>query len=289
MRLLEKTAAISGFLRAAPGLALLRANIRRQRGGDPMDAARSAWTLGLRLRPVLTGLQCYENRFGHGWKDLLLLLLTEELAKCGLGRPPDMTVKGLELLRARAAARRPTVVVTMHAPTDAVLNRLFEENGCPSTLLAARGAKIRRKARLLGLRGELDVIERSSDSFLSLRARMAEGRVVCCCVDFTEPRKDSLLHDVRVSPAMFQMAKLLRSSILYAETRATADGAILVSLAEPSVDTAAVDAGACCADFVSWLTEQQGDGRDIGIADWPGDFVGSAGFFAQAPNIAHSD
>jgi hypothetical protein len=162
----------------------------------------------------------------------------------------------------------PPIVVMVHSPVDAILNRVFHEAGVSWTLLATGSAKVLKRARLLGLAGELDTVPRTSDALLALRRKLADGRVVCACIDFVRPPNRSARGHVFVSPALFDLAKRTGCPVLYADTAVMEDGIVQATFAAPRVGQRAVSAEAWAEDFIAWLKTEQGDRRDWAVRKW---------------------
>jgi len=266
--LLQLAQAASAAVRVALGKLWLRAYVRLHWGTDPDARMKSIWAAARRLRILFAGAEVYHNRFGRDWRDWLLLWILREMHRVRLQVTPRVRIRGIELLLSNADRRIRTIVVTTHSPVDAVLNRVFQENGFASTLLAKKNDRIVRKARLLGLQGELDTIARTSDALLIMRRKLNEGRLIVACVDFTLPRTGSFRVDLLVSPAMFELAKSVRASLLYADTWVSADGAIDVAFGQPGIDMAASSADMLAGDFISWLHGELGDRRKLRVMKW---------------------
>ena len=267
-RWLQVLLAASGAFRVAIGALWLKAYVRMNSGAESAAAMSRIWKSAQRLRIFFRGEEFYRNRFGRNWREKLLLRILQEMRRAGLSHEPRVRVSGLEFLLTNADEKIPTIVVTTHSPVDAVLNRIFRENGIPSSLLVDKAVRISKKAQLLGLQGELDTIARTNDALLIMRRKLNEGRLICACVDFTWPRARSFYVDVRISPAMFELAKSMKASILYAENWVSADGHIEVAFGTPTIDTKANTAQALSQDFIAWLQKSLGDQRDLRVLKW---------------------
>lgn len=258
--------ALSGGLRWCLGAFWLEIYVRLN-AGQPTDALFAAtWKAAARLRFLFAGGETYRNRFGRNWREMLLLRLLRAMERCGKPRPPQIKIVGANILD--ACRGRPTIVITMHSPIDAVLNRVFQEAGLPSTLLVDKTARINRKANLLGLRGSLDTIGRTSDALLMMRRKLHEGRLICACVDFTWPTDGSFEVGLRISPAMFELARSLRTTLIYAESWVTDDGVVKIAIATPRTDISAAMAAATSADFIAWMRDDLGDCRPMATQKW---------------------
>jgi hypothetical protein len=265
MRGLSWLAAPLGRLRVRAGARRLQDFIDRNRGLAP-DALRDAtWAEVKALGEYFAGAERHRNKRAYGWREIMFERMLILLDRAGLGSPPDVITHGREILR-QAAEDGPTVVLTLHSPVDAVLNRLFDEAGIPWVLLATRAEKIIPRARLLGLRGPLEVVGRDDDSLLTLRRHLREGRAVCACVDFVWP-KHLARRRVFVGPALFEFGIRTGCAIVYADTRVTDDGRIDVAYTLPRV-AANASADAHAEDFIAWLKLERGETRLLAVRKW---------------------
>ncbi len=270
--------AVLGLARATAGELWLRVSIRRNRRLEPELLFAKTWSAASRLGFLNAGAELYDNCYGHDWKDILLPRVLRRMERAGVPFTPKVVVSGLDLLR--ADAKRPIVCITVHSPVDAVLNRIFIEAAFPTSVLAAGAGATTRRARLFGLRGDLDVIIRTDDALLMMRRRLADGWLVNGCVDFTRRMAGSLRRDVFVSPAMFDLARMAGASILYAGTRVSDEGAIEVALASPRIDVSASTGEACAEDFIAWLQTAHDDQRDFRVMRWDREHRHQRGLFA---------
>lgn len=253
-----------GRVRVAIASLRLRAFIRRNRRSEPAALFEMTWSEANRLGRLFDGLAEYRNRFRHAWRDILFLRVLRSLDRAGVRFVPKVAVRGFEIIRS-AATKGPVIVVLVHSPVDAVINRLLDDAGLPWVLLASRAQSTRVKARLLGLAGALDVIPLTSDSLLATRRSLAQGRAVCACVDFTIRSEPGALF---VSPALFDLAMRTGSAVAYAHTRVTDGGTIEVTCAAPRIDLSVSTPDALAEDFVAWLRDDQGDGRSRTVRKW---------------------
>ncbi|KAB2310420.1 hypothetical protein F8A87_08745 [Betaproteobacteria bacterium SCN2] len=212
------------------------------------------------------GAAMMRNRFSFPWQDMLFLRLLEEMQRAGLACRPKLKLANAGLLDS-AKESQPMIVVTVHSPVDASLNRAFEECGLDWTLLAA-GESAASKARLLGLQSELDLLIRSSDTLLLMRRKLRDGKLVCANIDDARRRPGSLYCDVFVSPAMFQLAIGIKARVVYAFTRVTDAGEIEASFGKPAVDAAACSAEDYARDFIAWMRDAQNDRRKWQVREW---------------------
>jgi hypothetical protein len=256
---------VLGALGDAIGSLWLGVTVRRSRARDPASLLTSTWSATARHRFLFSGRALYFNRFGHRWRDILLLRILRGLNRAGVRCAPILSARNFDVLRDRVDGGRPPIVVLAHAPADAAINRLFDEASIPWTLLAASPSGAIRKARLLGLAGELDVITRNSDALLSVRQRLAAGRLICACIDFTQPSEPG---QVFVSPALFEVAKMTRSPIVYADVRVRDDGVVEVVFAAPRIALATSAGMTCAEDFIDWLRTERGDQRPLSVLRW---------------------
>jgi hypothetical protein len=254
--------------RAAVGSLWLKAFIRRNRDREPSALLDLTWTAARRHGRLFAGAELYRNRHAYGWQSLLFRQVLMRLDEAGVRSIPRVSVRGLDILSAAAAEMPPPIVVMVHSPVDAILNRVFHEAGVSWTLLATGSAKVLTRARLLGLAGELDTVPRTSDALLALRRKLADGRVVCACIDFVRPPNRSARGHVFVSPALFDLAKRTGCPVLYADTAVMEDGIVQATFAAPRVGQRAVSAEAWAEDFIAWLKTEQGDRRDWAVRKW---------------------
>ncbi len=277
----------AGAIRLAIGCLWLKAYVFLNRGHDGL--AGITWRNTQRLSFFFKGEETYYNQLGRNWRELLLLRLLRELSRHGCLSSPEVVVQGLDVLASNARNAVPTIVVTTHSPVDAVLNRVFQENDIPSSLLAGKPKKVREKARLLGLAGDLDLIGRSSDTLLAMRRKLGERRMVLACIDFPLSRPHSYYVDVAVSPALFELARKLKVALLYADTWVSSDGKIQVAYATPRLDLTLSSAETVAADFIAWLQTEQGDNRHLKVMKWQGKGIGRRGLLTLPPRTARPD
>jgi hypothetical protein len=266
----SRVAATLGRAGSETGLLWLKAFIWRNRRREPGALLDLTWSRASRLGWLFRGLGQYRNKWGHDWRELLYPQILERLDRTGRRCVPRVAVHGFDLVRASAAAK-PTIVVAVHSPVDAVLNRLFDEAGISWVLLAQRAEQTERRARLLGLEGALEIIPQTSDALLSLRRALAEGRVVCACVDFAVRPDRRTPADLFVSPALFDLAKRTGAAVVYTHAQVMSDGAIEVTCAAPRIDPATVSPEGAAEDFVAWLRDDRGDRRSWGVRRWTED------------------
>lgn len=278
----------AGAARLALGCLWLKTYVLMKSGRDREGRRGAAWQNARRLSFFFKGQESCYNEMGWNWREMLLLRMLRELSRSGCDDPPEVVIHGLDALVSNAKQAIPTIVVTMHSPVDAVLNRIFRENGIPSSLLAAKPKRPKEKARLLGLAGDLDVVSRGSDSFLEIRRKLGEGRMVLACVDFPQPRPSSYYVDVAVSPALFELARKLKVAVLYADTWVSDDGKVQVAYATPRLDVASSAADVVAQDFIAWLQTEQGDRRHISVQKWHGG-TGKRGLLSLPARTARPD
>lgn len=256
-----------GNLRVLVGTAWLDAYIRLNRRREPAALLASAWSAAGRLGILFAGGELYRNRFGYAWRSILFLRILNRLDRAGICCLPTVSVRGFETVRAATDGGRPVIAVMVHSPADAAINRLFDEAEIPWTLLAVAPERAARKARRLGLSGDLDAIPRNNDALLAMRQRLGAGRSICSCIDFaykTGPDAGRVL----VSPTLFELAKLTRTRVVYADANVTRDGVIELAFAAPRVDVATSTAEACAEDFIGWLRTERGDARRLVLGKW---------------------
>lgn len=257
--------ALFAYVRFQVGILWLRRFIRKKRGNDPEAIFREAWLKLTRLDLLFRGVAMFRNRFSYDWKDIVFLRLLEEMKRQDITYHPKLQLANAECLQSLPS--QPKIVVTVHSPVDAILNRVFEEYGISWTLLAA-GEGAACKAKLLGLGSSLDLVTRSNDTLLLLRRKLREGRLVCANIDDAQRRPKSLFCDIFVSPAMFQLAISAKANVLYAYAKVNVDGVIEVKFGNPSIDVENCTAHGYASDFVAWLGMSQNDLRARHIRDW---------------------
>jgi hypothetical protein len=255
-------------LRVGIGSLWLKAFIRRNRDREPAALLDLTWTAARRYGRFFAGAELYRNGQAYGWQSMLLRRVLVSLDRAGVRCIPNVTVHGMDILRTAAAETKQPIVVMVHSPVDTILNRVFREAGISWTLLATRADRVLRRARLLGLSGELDTVARTNDSLLVLRRKLTEGQLVCGCVDFVQAPNRSARGHVFVSPALFELAKWTGSPIVYADTAVLEDGTIEATFALPRLDAAEATALAAAEDFIAWLKTDRGDRRDWAVRKW---------------------
>lgn len=263
----SRVAETLGRARGAVGSLWLRTFIWQNRRCEPAALLELTWLRASQQGRLFSGLERYKNKFRHEWRDILFLQVLHHLDSAGVGSVPKVAVRGFEIVRS-AAATKPTMVVVVHSPVDAVLNRLFEEACISWITLAQRAEPARRKARLLGLSGPLEVVPQTSDALLALRRILAQRRAVCACVDFAYRPDRAVEANLLVSPALFDLAKRTGAAVVYAHTKVTDDGVIDVTCAAPRIDPSNTTPEAWAEDFAAWLHDDQGDRRSWAVRKW---------------------
>lgn len=258
--------AILGLLRLQAGMFWLRRRIRKNRGLGPEKVFDRCWAQVTQHAYFFRGAAMMRNRFSFPWKDILFLRLLEEMERSGLHYRPKLKLTNAELLH-QPNMGQPLIVPTVHSPVDAILNRVFEEDHIDWTLLAA-GEGATKKARLLGLQSDLNLVTRSSDTLLLLRRKLREGKLVCADIDYPRRRPNSLYCDIFLSPVLFHLAVSTKAKVVYAFARVGDKGRIEVCFGNPAVDTTGCTARDYAQDFIAWLHDAQNDPRKRQVREW---------------------
>jgi hypothetical protein len=254
--------------RLAVGSFWLDAFVRRHRHREPRVVFDLTWAAARRKGRLFSAAEIYRNGHAYSWQSKLFQRVVGSLDRAGVAFVPSVRVQGLELLRSSCGGPRPPMVVMVHSPVDAAINRVFREAGIDWAVLSAKTETLQRRARLYGLVGPLNIVLRDSDSLLAIRRNLAAGKLVCGCVDFTNPPRKTARGHLFVSPTLFDLAKLVRSPVVYADTAVLEDGTIDVTFALPGVMTANATGEPRPEDFIAWLKTTRGDQRDFGVGPW---------------------
>lgn len=160
------------------------------------------------------------------------------------------------------------MVATIHTGTEACLNRMFEELGLGSVVIAASRIGTQRKAALFGLKGTVDIVGRSSDTFLIARRKMKDSKVICCCADFTVREIGTLYHDHFMATGLFDFAKLAKATIVYAIPTLSDTGEIIINLSDPGIDARSSTVEELARDFIRFISAVTKENRMWKIGAW---------------------
>lgn len=218
-------------------------------------------------RFFILGAATYRNPFGHNAMTAALIVLVRQFQKENRRPTFELRLANPNLLDRHIEQGRPAIVVTVHDPSDAAINRVLEARQVKWTLLAGEREKVIHKARFLGLQGDLDLVIRSSDALLGLRRKLREGRWITADVDFVEGDDKEGRMPPAISPALFDLALRLQVPLLYLQSRFISPRAIELTFGEPSPGLQCTKGEILAADFVSWL-QSQGDKRPWRIGKW---------------------
>jgi hypothetical protein len=232
----------------------------------------------LERRPFwLSGAVSYRNPYRFDGMTVALVALVRHLQKRQRRPRFDVHLVGQALLEERIRSGQAAIIVTVHGPCDAAINRVLEARGLKWTLLAA-APEVVGKARLLGLEGALDVITQSKDTLLALRRKLREGRWVVADVDFASRRDRWAQLPPALSPALFELAPRVNVPLLYLWSRFQGPRVIELTFGEPGPGLGSASGEDLAIDFQRWL-KVQGDLRPWRIDRWvqAGSPPGSAG------------
>jgi hypothetical protein len=214
----------------------------------------------------LSGAASYGNPYRFDEMTVALVELISHLQRRERRPCFDVQLVGEALLDERIRRGQAGIIVTVHGPCDAAINRVLEARGLKWTLLAA-GPDVVRKARLLGLDGALDVITQSKDTLLALRRKLREGRWVVADVDFAQRRDRWARRPPALSPALFELALRLNTPLVYLWSRFKGPRVIELTFGEPGPAPGSASGADLAVDFQQWL-KLQGDLRAWSIDRW---------------------
>jgi hypothetical protein len=194
---------------------------------------------GLALRNLLTALTYFGARF-----------------------TPRVRLDGVELLTEYYAVHGRAILCSAHYPLNRVMFRVLEDRGLRSTVITGPMPIDARfpGSWAWGTRHSVRHLPSSASVLLRARGELRSGRVLVLDVDSPEATTDGTRFGfgpcVRyVSHAVFHLARLTRTPVLYFAARRSGDGAILLSLrkAPVVVPRTGNDVARCaraCAEFL---------------------------------------
>lgn len=246
--------ALTGLVRWETGNILLKLFILRNKRLEQDQLFDRSWTFVQRFRWLLSGRQLYRNRFQMNWKSFALISLVREVKRHHPSFAPAIITKNRHILTEPANQGSPIVVATIHTGTETSLNRMFEQLGVKSSVIAASGGSEQRRSALLGLKGKADFIQRSNDSFLMARRKMKDGKAICCCADFTIREAGTLYHDRYMAPGLFEFAKRAKAKVIYALPLVSDSGQIIINLSAPGIWEENSTAEELAHDFILFIS-----------------------------------
>lgn len=246
-------------LRVKLALFILQLSIFSNRAHDHDTVFRAAWALSKRLGFLFNAFSSSGNPWGYEVRHVVYLRLLRLLHRQKPGYIPKVTVVNEDVFAHMARSTSPTIIVTVHSPTDTVISRILEDRGIKSSLLAANPQTVGERAALLGCRGQLDFIAQTENTLLQIRRDLRRNRVVHLCIDFREDNSASPA--LFMSSAVFRISELMTLNIVFLDTRITADGCISVyTHVHDTAETTGPDGIASA--FVHWLKTTHGHTRD---------------------------
>lgn len=258
---------LAGRLRFRLFLLWLRCLAWRHRGLDAAAAFARIWQANRQHPLIASGATLHRNLGGHRANDIILHRVLAAMVRRGLHFHPRLLVSGADLLSSMAADGRAGVIVSVHLPQDAAINRVLEGLGLAWTLLAA-GLSVTKKVKQYGLQGDLDVTLRSQDSLLELRRKWRGGSWILADVDDHKRKTMGDPMPIEISPSLFVLAGKLKAPLFYSYTRASDEGEIEVTFAASTLDTAVASGEALAEGYITWLRDHQGDSRPWQIGKW---------------------
>jgi hypothetical protein len=246
--------ALLGALRYKLGALLLRLFLHLNRHRPAPTLFASGWKFIWALRWLFEGKEDYGNRYWISWRNFAYMLLLVGVKRIDPSFVPPLRAVNEEALRRVAGDDRPVVLVTMHARLVSCINKVLEDFGIASSVIAI-SEDTRRVSKLFGLKGEVDIIPLDSDSLVIARKKLKAGRLVCCCADFTVRRSGSLHHDRYVAEGLFTFAARQRASIVYALATVTEAGEVVINVYVPKITDSTNSPRDLAADFVRFAAD----------------------------------
>jgi lauroyl/myristoyl acyltransferase len=194
---------------------------------------------GLALRHLLTALTYFGARF-----------------------TPKVRLDGIESLMKVYAVHGRAILCSAHYPLNRVLLRVLEDHRLPSALIAGPRLTDTRfpGSWAWGAGHSVRHLPTSANVLLRARGELRSGRVLVLDVDSAEATPDGIRFGsgpcVRyVSHAVFHLARLTRTPVLYFAARRSDGGAILLSLRKapvvvPQSGDDVVRCARACAEFL---------------------------------------
>lgn len=247
------------LLRIKLALLILQLSIFSNRAHDHDTVFRAAWALSKRLGFLFDAFSSSGNPWGYEVRQVVYLRLLRLLHHQKPGYMPKVTVVDEDVFAHMTRSKSPTIIVTVHSPTDAVISRILQDRDIRASLLAANPQTIGEKAAMLGSRGQLDFIAQTENTLLQIRRDLRRNRVVHLCIDFRGD--NSAGPTLFMSSAVFRISELMKLNIVFIDTTITADGCInaYMHVHETAEKTGPDDiAGA----FLHWLKTTRGHTRD---------------------------
>jgi hypothetical protein len=267
--------ALAGLVRWNIGNILLKLFILRNRKLEQEQLFKRSWTFVQRFHWLFSGRQLYRNRFQRDWKSFVLSALVSEVTQRHPSFVPEVITKNRHVLTEPAKLGSPIVLATIHTGVETSLNRMFEELGVKSSVLAASKGSPQRLSALFGLKGTVDLIGRSSDSFLIARRKMKDGKAICCCADFTMREAGTLYHNHYMAPGLFDFAKWAKARVIYAVPLVSELGEIIINLSAPGISEENSTAEELAQDFILFNSTITKEKYNWNIRSWSSLLPGS--------------
>lgn len=261
--------AFFGLLRWKLGRFLLGLFILRNKRAEQEQLFTRAWTFVHRLKWLFIGRQLYRNRFQTNWKNLMFIELVGAVKQHNPSFVPKLIIKNHQLLTDLVAQSSSIIVATIHTGTETSLNRMLEELGIKSSVIAASKNRPQRNSALIGLKGTVDIIARSGDTLLIARQKMREGMTICCCADFTIREIGTLYHDLYMATGLFDFAKWAGARIIYAIPTLSGTGEIIINLSKPNIDENNSTSAGLALDFIQFISTATKEKQTWKIGSWP--------------------
>jgi hypothetical protein len=260
--------ALIGLARWKIGNALLKFFILRNRKSGKDKLFERGWMFVQRFHWFFSGRQLYRNRFQKNWRGFALIALVSAVKRYDASFAPKIVTKNHHLLTEPVKRDSPIVVATIHTGTETSLNRMFEELDMESAVIAASKSSPQRLSGLFGLKGTVDLINRSSDAFLIARRKMKDGKAICCCADFTIREAGTLYHDHYMATGLFDFAKRARARVIYAVSTVSEAGEIIINLAKPGIKEENSTAEELAHDFIVFISALTNENQVWRIGSW---------------------
>jgi hypothetical protein len=259
--------ALAGALRYKFGALLLRLFVGMNGKTAAPELFVSGWKFIWALRWLFRGKENYGNRYRISWRNFAYMQLLVKVKQRDPAFVPPLRIFGSELLTQLAEQKQPVLIVTIHARLISCLNKMLEDLGITSSVIAISDDTL-RVSKLFGLMGDVDIIPLNSDSLVIAHRKLKAGRLVCCCADFTVRRNGTLYHDRYIAESLFAFAAKARARVVYAVVNITEHGEVTINIAAPSIAETHAAPGELAMDFARFIADTNRQPPDWKVGSW---------------------
>jgi hypothetical protein len=259
--------AILGALRYKLGTHLLKLFILLNSKKSAPMLFVSGWTFIWATRWLFKGKEDYGNRYRISWRNFAYMQLLSGVKKIDPSFVPPLRVMTDDVLTRLVGQGHLLVIATIHARLVSSLNKMLEDLGIASSIIAI-SEETRRVSKLFGLKGMVDIIPLDNDSLLVARQKLKAGRLVCCCADFTVRRSGTLYHDRYIAEGLFAFAVKSRARVVYALPNVTDRGEVVITVAPPTISETGSSPHDLATDFIRFIGGVQEERPDWSVGSW---------------------